>query len=173
METDGKIACAPPDTPTLGSKIGLTLLSDFSDAPATVPQAEVVQFLNCDSYAGSGNTSPFKEYFLDNSDNKLIYSNVVTAYVRMSQPKSFYDNVSVAADLQGRQLILDALAVLKAHPNFNSEILPLFHSLTVDSGNMVAVCNVYFAGGNSGVWSQGRWPHSWILSSPVELSPGG
>lgn len=173
LDSGGPSVKAPPSFPTLGNKTGLTLLVDFSDDPAAVPQAEIINFLNGDAYTGYGNNGSVKKYFLDNSDNKLTYSNVVTAYVRMARPKSYYDNLSIDCGTQGRKLIVDALAILKALPNYTSDILPLFDSLTVDSSNRVVACNVYFAGDNSGVWSQGLWPHSWVLASPVELSPGG
>jgi len=163
---------APPSTTTTGSKVGLTLLIDFSDAPATISQTEIDSFLNGNSYSGYGNNGSVKEYFSDVSAGRLTYTNVVTAYVRMTRPKSYYNNTSLDCGTQGRLLIIDALAILKARSDYNSTILPLFNSLTTNgSGNVVAF-NVFYAGDNGGVWSYGLWPHSWRLASPLALGNG-
>jgi M6 family metalloprotease-like protein len=163
---------APPETTTIGTKIGLTLLIDFSDAPATISQMEIEAFLNGDSYTGSGNNGSVKKYFSDVSGSRLTYTNVVTIYVRMTQPKSYYNDTSKNSGTQARLLINDALAILKARSDYNSTILPTFSSHTTDGSGNVAAFNVFFAGANSGVWSYGLWPNSWVLASPVSLGNG-
>jgi M6 family metalloprotease-like protein/uncharacterized repeat protein (TIGR02543 family) len=162
---------APPSFTTTGTKIGLTLLIDFPDAVATIPQATIVDFCNGDNYTGNGNNGSVKKYFQDNSNGLLTYTNVVTAYVRMAQPKSYYNNIAVDNGVCGRLLINDAMAILKALPNYNSEILPTFSDLTVSGSNVVAF-NVFFAGGSSSKWSYGLWPHSWSLNSAIALGNG-
>lgn len=166
---------APPNFTVTGTKVGLCLLIDFDDNPATIPQAEIINFCNGDNYTGYGNNGSVKKYFQDNSNNLLTYTNVVTAYIRMAQPKSFYNDTSQDAGSQGNLLIRDALNILKALPNYATEILPAFESLTVDGNNRVTACNVFYAGGNGGVWSMGLWPHSWSLYEvgQQELSTGG
>ena len=164
---------APPSFTTTGNKIGLTLLIDFSDDPATIPQANIIDFCNGDNYTGYGNNGSVKAYYRDNSNNLLTYTNTVTAYLRMAQPKSFYNNTSIDSGVQGRLLINDAIDIMKALPNYATEILPTFDTLTVDGSNRVVACNVFYAGGNGGVWSYGLWPHSWSLASTKELSGGG
>jgi M6 family metalloprotease-like protein len=163
---------------TVGLKIGLTLLIDFDNDPATVPQAEIVNFCNGDNYTGFGNNGSVKKYFLDNSNGALTYSNVVTVYIRMPNslhPKSWYDDTSQDCGSQGNLLVRDALTILKALPDYTTEILPTFQSLNVDATNQVLAVNVFFAGYNSGVWAKGLWPHSWDLEEvgAQELSPGG
>ena len=49
----------------------------FDDDPATIPQADIVDFCNGDSYTGYGNNGSVKKYFRDNSNGTLTYSNVV------------------------------------------------------------------------------------------------
>ena len=154
-------ALAPPSSTTLGSKVGLTLLIDFSDAPATYPQSSFEAFLNGDAYTGNGNNGSVKKYFSDVSNGRLTYTNVVTLYVRMEQPRSYYNDTSKDSGAQGRLLINDALTILKARSDYNSTILPTFDSLTVDGSSRAVAFNVFFAGSNSGVWSKGLWPHSW------------
>lgn len=163
---------APPETTTVGAKVGLTLLIDFSDAPATIPRENIELFLNGDSYTGYGNNGSVKKYYKDVSKDRLTYTNVVTVYIRMAQPKSYYDNTANDSGAQGRLLINDALAILKARPDYNSTIWPTFNSLTTDAAGNVVAFNVYFAGENSGVWAKGLWPHAWILAAPVSLGTG-
>ena len=166
-------ALAPPSSTTLGNKVGLTLLIDFSDAPATYPQSSFEAFLNGDTYTENGNNGSVKKYFSDVSTGRLTYTNVVTLYVRMEKPRSYYNDTSIDCGIQGRLLINDALAILKARSDYNSTILPTFGSLTVDGSNRVVAFNVFFAGSNSGfVWSMGLWPHSYALASSVPLGNG-
>ncbi|MCX8091529.1 MAG: M6 family metalloprotease domain-containing protein, partial [Verrucomicrobiae bacterium] len=154
---------APPPFTTTGLKVGLTLLIDFSDDPATVPQAEIVNFLNGDNYTGYGNNGSVKSYFWDNSGGLLLYTNVVTIYVRVPNPKSTYNDITQDAGDNANRLIKDALDALKALPDYNTTILPTFNALTVDQNNQVVAFNVFYAGGNGGVWAMGLWPHSWAL----------
>ncbi|HRY48397.1 MAG TPA: M6 family metalloprotease domain-containing protein [Candidatus Paceibacterota bacterium] len=167
---------APPAYTTTGTKLGLTLLIDFSDDPGTIPQAEIEAFCNGDDYSGSGNNGSVKKYFHDNSNGLLIYSNVVTAYIRMAYPKSHYNDITEDCGVQGNLLLHDALDILKADSNYETLIKPAFADLTVDANNFVVACNVFFAGDNSGVWSKGLWPHSWALiqelGGPVSLNNG-
>ena len=169
---------APPAGPTTDQKMGLTLLIDFDNDPATIPHAEIIDFCNADNYTGFGNNGSVKKYFQDNSNGLLTYSNTVTAYIRIPNsvhPKSWYNDTTKDCGAQANYLIRDALDILKALPNYETEILPQFDSLTVDAGNSVIACNVFYAGDNGGVWTYGLWPHSWGLYvvGEQELSPGG
>jgi M6 family metalloprotease-like protein len=164
---------SPPSSTTTGTKVGLCLLIDFSDDQATIPQADIINFCNGDDYTDYDNNGSVKKYYLDNSNNLLTYTNVVTIYIRAPQPKTYYNNTSNDAGVQGRLLITNAIAVMKALPNYNTEILPTFGPLTVDGSNNVVAFNVFYAGDNGGVWAKGLWPHSSSLASPLELSAGG
>ena len=161
--TNGSIAGSPPTSTTTGVKVGLTLLVDFSDDPATVPQAEIINFCNGDNYTGFGNNGSVKSYYYDNSAGLLTYTNVVTIYVRAPQPKSVYNDITKDAGDNANTLIKDALDTLKALPNYTTDILPMFANLTVDASSQVVAFNVFYAGDNGGVWSMGLWPHSWVL----------
>ncbi len=163
---------APPPLPTVGTKLGLTLLIDFSDAPATIARAEIEAFCNGDSYSGFDNNGSVKKYYSDVSAAHLTYSNVVTIYVRMIHPKSFYNNTAKDCGTQGRLLVNDAIDILKARSDYSTVILPTFNDLTTDGSGRVLAFNVLFAGEDSGVWSYGLWPHSWVLASPLSLGNG-
>jgi len=163
-QMDGGVAVmAPPGFTTTGTKVGLCLLIDFPDAEAIVPREDVHEFCNGDGYTGYGNNGSVKEYFYDVSGGLLTYTNVVTAYVRMERPHSFYCDISKDAGEQANILIRDAIAILKAQPNYEAEILPTFESLSLEDEGELVACNVFYAGSNGGRWSYGLWPHSWSL----------
>ncbi|NQU09717.1 M6 family metalloprotease domain-containing protein, partial [bacterium] len=163
LDAKGGAIMSPPGFTTTGTKVGLTLLIDFSDDPATIPQASVIDFCNGDSYTGYGNNGPVKKYFSDNSNGSLTYTNVVTIYIRVPQPKTYYNVTTNDCGDQANILIKDALDTMKALPNYATEILPSFGGLTVDGSNRAVAFNVFYAGGNGGVWAKGLWPHSWSL----------
>ena len=162
--TEGeRVPMAPPAHTTTGTKVGLCLLIDFSDAPATVSQAQIVDFCNGDAYSGFSNNGSVKKYFQDVSNGLLTYTNIVTAYIRMAQPKTYYNDTSKDCGDQGNLLVRDAITILKAQSNYASQIAPAFANLTVDGSGRAIACNVFFAGADSGAWSFGLWPHSWSL----------
>jgi M6 family metalloprotease-like protein len=163
---------APPPSTTTGQKLGLTLLIDFSDDVATVAQAEIVDFCNGDNYTGNGNNGSVKQYFLDNSNGLLTYSNVVTIYIRAPKPKSYYNNTAIDCGTQGRLLIGEAINTMKLLTNYATAILPTFSNLTVDGSRRVVAFNVFFAGYNSGVWTKGLYPHAGNMPSPIDLGNG-
>ncbi len=167
----GPIALAPPAYETTGVKVGLCLLIDFSDDPATIPQTNIVEFCNGTAYTGFGNNGSVRQYYHDVSGGLLTYTNIVTAYIRMAQPKSYYNDTSKDCGEQGVLLIKDAIAILKAQTNFATEIAPGLAALTVDGDGNAVACNVYYAGGNSGVWSFGLWPHSWAINDGNSYTP--
>ncbi|MDD4101876.1 MAG: M6 family metalloprotease domain-containing protein [Kiritimatiellae bacterium] len=187
--TDGPVIMAPPSFDTIGQKIGLCLLIDFDDDPATVPQAEIVDFCNGDNYTGYGNNGSIKEYYADVSNGQVDFTHVVTVYIRIPNSlhrKSYYNDTSISAGINARRMINDAVTIMKALPNYETEILPTFANLTTRMVNenifgvefpvdfeAVAACSVFYAGGNGGVWSMGLWPHYSMLGEPIELSPGG
>ena len=137
-----------------------------------MPQAQIVDFCNGDAFTNFSNNGSVKRYFQDNSNALLTYTNIVTAYIRMVQPKTYYNDTSKGCGTQGRLLINDAVALLKALPNYATEIAPAFSNLTVDASGRAVACNVFYAGGNGGVWSYGLWPHSSSLSAALQLVTG-
>ncbi|MDD3544913.1 MAG: choice-of-anchor J domain-containing protein, partial [Kiritimatiellae bacterium] len=186
---DGPVIMAPPTFETVGEKVGLCLLVDFDDDPATVPRDDIVEFCNGDNYTGYGNNGSVKEYYADVSKNQLNFTHVVTVYIHIPNslhPKSYYNDINNDAGENARRLINDAVAIMKALPEYETEILPTFANLTTRMVNenmfgiefpvdfeAVAACSVFYAGGNGGVWSKGLWPHYSMLGLPIELSDGG
>jgi M6 family metalloprotease-like protein len=166
----------PAPSATTGTKQGLTLLIDFDDVPATVAQGDLEKLCNADNYTGFGNNGSVKQFYYDNSNGLLTYTQVVTAYIRIPNSlhnRAYYDDTTKDSGTQAGLLITDAINIMKALPNYNSDILPTFSGLTVDGSNNVVASNVFFAGDDSGVFAKGLWPNSTSLGSAVELSPGG
>lgn len=157
---------APPSFTLTGEVVGLTILVDFSDQPGTaVTQAQVDDYFNKPNYTGFGNSGSVYDYFFIQSGGRLRYNNNVTYYVRVPQPKSYYNDTTVDCGLCGRLLLNDALDVLLAD-GYD------FSSLTTKSGGNVRACNIFFAGADSGKWSFGLWPHRWVLSPSKSVGPG-
>jgi M6 family metalloprotease-like protein len=147
------IVLAPPSFTITGNVVGLTILVDFSDDPGTVvTQAQVDDYCNKPNYTGFSNAGSIYDYFSVQSGGNLRYNNNVTYYVRVPQPKTYYNNTSLGCGTCGSRLLNDALNVLLAN-GYD------FSKLTTKSGGYVRACNVLFAGANSGVWSYGLWPH--------------
>jgi M6 family metalloprotease-like protein len=147
------IAPGPPNFTLSGDVVGLTILVDFSDCEGTVfSQAEIDDFLNKPGYTNFSNAASVYEYFYIQSCGKLKYNNNVTYYVRVPQPKTYYNNTAVGCGTCGRMVLADALDILLAN-GYD------FSKLTTKAGGYVRACNVFFAGNDSGVWSYGLWPH--------------
>ncbi|MGM0443534.1 MAG: M6 family metalloprotease domain-containing protein [Fibrobacterota bacterium] len=129
----------------VGEKKGLTLLIDFSDEPAAVSHEYLEELINGDNFGTYGSVS---EYFYDISGGKLDYKNVVTQYIRVSRPKSYYDDPNTS---RARELIGEALDTLY-YRGFD------FSQLTM-SGNDIVAINTFYAGEPDHGWSKGLWPH--------------
>ena len=165
--------------PITGSKIGLVILVQFPDDPETetadpigfpVTQAKMARFFNETGYIDNQNTGSVRDYFYDQSNGRLIHTQLVTAVVTLSLPRASYNFSDYPTNLElnpsyaavGRSLITAAIAKLKAD-GFD------FSTLTVDANNRVLATSLLFAGNNSGVWSKGLWPHASALSSQINV----
>jgi M6 family metalloprotease-like protein len=156
---------APPQRQTVGDFVGLCLLIDFSDAPATIARDEVERFCNTPGYNGFGNHGSVHDYFHENSIGRCRYTNIVAPYYRALHPKSYYTNPSIPQPQRAYELINEALTHHKAN-GFD------FSSLTADSQGFVYAMNVYYAGPVTNNWAEGLWPHAFHLGNAVLLAPG-
>lgn len=156
---------APPQRQTIGTYVGLCLLIDFPDVAASIAREQVEAFCNQDGYTGYGNNGSVYNYFLDNSNGKLKYTNIVAPYYRAQKNKSHYADEKRPNGEGARELIEEALAY---HKNNGLD----FTVLTSDSKDYVYALNVFYAGKNSNNWPKGLWPHSSNLNATFELSTG-
>jgi M6 family metalloprotease-like protein len=156
---------APPQRQTVGDFVGLCLLVDFSDEPATIERDEVDRFCNQQGYDGFGNNGSVRDFFFDNSLGRCRYTNIVAPYYRASRPKTYYTNSQINQPLRAYELINEAIAHLRAN-GFD------FTRLTVDAQGFIYALNFYYAGGVTNNWAEGLWPHSYHLANPVTVAPG-
>lgn len=149
----------PPGNQTVGDQVGLCILVEFSDQPGTFTPAQVDAHLNQPTgYTAFGNACSVNEYFRIQSGGKVNYTNIVTAYVTVPHPKSYYDDGSANnwGNSKSQELINDALDVLIAQ-DFD------FTALTLNERNEIKCLNIYYAGRCSSGWSTGLWPIQWAI----------
>lgn len=165
MAAAGGPLLAPPERQTVGDFVGLCLLIDFSDSPATIARDEVDRFCNQAGYNGFGNHGSVSDYYRDNSIGRCRYTNVVAPYYRALHPKTYYTDRTIPQPQRAIELIQEALAHHKAS-GFD------FTPLTADPQGFVYATNVYYAGPVTNNWAEGLWPHSHHLGTAVSLIPG-
>ena len=149
----------PPSSTTTGDIIGLCILVDFPDQEGTMTQAQVDNYCNQKSgYTDFGNACSINEYYHIQSNGKMNFVNVVTAYVRMPKPKTYYDDNAemVWGSSPAQELVDEALDLLIAD-DFD------FTVLTRDSGGYIKSLNVFYAGTCASGWTKGLWPHKWAI----------
>ena len=161
----GPVALAPPSRKTVGTYVGLCLLVEFPDVPATIRREDVLAFCNQPGYTGFGNHGSVYDYYLENSGGKLRYNTIVAPYCKAKHPRAYYTDESIPQPRRARELIKEALTHLKAS-GFDVS------SLTVDDENYIYAVNVFYTGPTINNWSKGLWPHSYHLLQPFELVPG-
>jgi M6 family metalloprotease-like protein len=159
------IMAAPPHRQTVGDFVGLCLLVDFPDVPATISQAEVEAFCNLAGYNGFGNNGSVYDYFFDNSGGKLRYTNIVAPYYIAQHNRDYYTDDTQPYGIRAQELIREALDHLRAQ-GFD------FSPLTVDAGKYVYATSVFYSGPVVNNWSKGLWPHASRLVEDYQLMPG-
>ncbi len=153
-------AATPGSNTVSGDIKGITVLIDFPDDTATIPQAEVDSMLNQLGYANYGNNGSLRDYFLDVSGGQLDYTNTVVNYIRAPQPKSYY-NTPWTGTTRVKEMLQDILVQLDAQYDFST--------LSADNTGMVRGVNFYYAGARSVDWGVGLWPHQGTLIGAVTL----
>jgi len=161
-----EVSPAPPQRETVGTYVGLCLLVQFPDVPATISREDVDAFCNRQGYNGFGNKGSVYDVFFDNSGGKLRYTNLVApSYYTTKHNRSYYTNESIPQPTRAWELSKEALDDLKAQ-GFD------FSQLTSDDEDYVYALNVFYAGDRVNNWAKGLWPHSYHLLTPYELMPG-
>jgi M6 family metalloprotease-like protein len=141
--------------PLIGNIVGLTLLIQFPDVPATIPQADIDNYCNQVGYTDYGNNGSIRDYFYDVSNGKLIYTNYVTAYYTARYNRAYYTDETVTYGRFARELIDEALEWLDDPAGLNFD----FGILSTDSYSCLLAINAFYAGPTVNAWSKGLWPH--------------
>ncbi|HSI86700.1 MAG: M6 family metalloprotease domain-containing protein [Candidatus Methylacidiphilales bacterium] len=157
-------AATPVSLGHSGHFVGLCLLIEFPDRPATISRQEVDDFCNKPGYNGFGNNGSVYDYFYDVSGGRIKYNNIVTPYYMAKNPSSHYMDVQPDSTMTSRQLIAEALE------HFVATGLDLSR-LTVDNQSYVYAVNAFYSGFARNNKS-GLWPHHSGMN-PVFWLPGG
>lgn len=128
---------------------GLTILVDFSDAPAAYTKTDVDGWLNQKGFSGFGLKGSVRDYFLGQSQGKVDYQNEVHGFHRASKPKSYYQD----ADGYGRaqELLDEVLAALDQEIDYAK--------FDNDGDGKTEAISLLYAGGE-GTFGKGLWPHA-------------
>ena len=164
VEAAAEGLAAPPQPTAVGDVTGLCILVQFPDVPGTITQQQVDDFCNQVGYSGFGNNGSVRDYFLEVSEGRLRYRNVVTAYYTAQHDRGYYTDPAIPFGSRARELITEALTNLRNN-GFD------FSQLSADSAGFVYALNVFYAGPRVNAWSQGLWPHQWFLSPDFVASP--
>jgi M6 family metalloprotease-like protein len=159
------VAPAPPQRPTVGTYVGLCLLVEFPDVPATISREQVEAYCNQPGYTGFGNNGSVHDYFLEISSGKMQYTNLVAPYYTAKHPRAYYTDEQIPYGFRARELILEALDHLRFE-GFD------FSQLTTDDEDYVYALNVFYAGTRVNNWAKGLWPHAYNLEDPYPLMAG-
>ncbi|MBU0716911.1 MAG: M6 family metalloprotease domain-containing protein, partial [Planctomycetes bacterium] len=147
-------------SPTLGNVVGLCLIVDFADDPATsygISPGEVRAFCNDVGYTGFGNNGSVRDYYYDVSDGALTFTQFVPdAYYRAPETKLYYTDRSWPFGIRARELVLDALYALE-DSGF------AFDDYDANDDGVIDGISCLYAGPRHSPWGEGLWPHTWDL----------
>lgn len=147
---DGFFPAPTPGAPD--TIIGLTILIDFSDQPGTIAPNDIDAMFNQRNYSGFSNFGSVMDYFYDQSNGQLVFINMITQYIRVTHPKTYYDTPDGYGPIA--ELIQDALTRLAA-TGFDFSRL----SREPGSPNTFRALSVLYAGSATQGWANGLWPH--------------
>lgn len=156
---------APLADVTTGNYVGLCLLIEFPDVAQTISRKKVDDFCNKTGYTGFGNNGSVRDYFFDVSRSKLNYTNKVVKYYTAQHNRSYYTDPNVSYGSRARELIIEALDYHKAQ-GFD------FSQLSSDGSGYIYALNVFYVGERVNNWSEGLWPHAWVLGAPYDVGGG-
>ncbi|WP_367873632.1 M6 family metalloprotease domain-containing protein [Luteolibacter sp. Populi] len=168
--------------PTAVSKVGLCIPVQFPDDPATATadpvslpatRLQVDRFCNETGYPDFGNTGSVRDYYHNQSDGQLTFTQLVAPVITLPHPRNYYNfgdypaNTELRAYIDaGGRMVAHAIAALQAQ-GFD------FSTLSVDENSKVLATSLLFAGPDSGVFAEGLWPHRSSIFPSIDVgSPG-
>lgn len=146
-----------------GHVLGLTIMVEFQDVPASIGRDDVDAMLNAPDFNLNGNFSSVREYFRTVSAGKLDYENRVVGPIKLSRNKKFYETTL---------LVQEALEL--AVDQFNVDLSEFVSQgdAVIDAINfMYAGRTVYGVNGNNQNPSN-LWPHNSDIALNFDASTG-
>jgi M6 family metalloprotease-like protein/uncharacterized repeat protein (TIGR02543 family) len=153
-QTSAGIAYAPGDPSAIDKRIGLVLLAYFPDRPGDVTRtvADIDAFCNAPNYSAGTLASSVYGYFNMQSNGRVEYTNVVTAWFVANNPRSYYANDNIDSAIGSQALLQEGLNKLQAS-GFD------FTQCDADNNNVIDGVNIMYAGATPSSWTRGLWPH--------------
>lgn len=149
-----------PIHPVEGAIVGLCVLIDFADEPATLPASEYHSFCNDLNYNNFNNNGSLRSYFSDVSRGKVDYTNTITGFFRAPRTFAYYDSLPYA---QGARIILKMALDSLESQGFD------FSTLTLNEDNTIMAINLMYTGVPP-VWAQGMWHHKGYINTFESIS---
>ena len=134
---------------------GLSILIDFSDAPAVHGKSEIENMLNSNNYTNFGNNGSLKQYFSDISGGIYTYENEVFGYYRAPKTFAHYDSLNYGQGAQ--ELLHETLDWITNTLNFD------LNNVTLNGSNQILAINLMYTGSPQ-AWAQGMWYHQGYYS---------
>lgn len=165
QEVGGPVGVAGKCRITVGDIMGLCLLVSFpDDVLPTIDKSEVESFCNDAGYHGFHNNGSVNDYFRDNSQSKLNYTNKVVDYYTAKKKRAYYTDANRPFGEGAQELLTEALDDLMT-TGFD------FSQLSVDNLGYVFATSIFYAGPIENNWLEGLWPHSSRLLKDYEVEP--
>lgn len=154
LEGADSLLRAPPSYTTTGDRVGLVLLVAFPDraVDVTISEAEVDAYCNQPGYSNYNNYGSVYDYYYTQSQGRLRYTGVVTAYYTALHDRDYYTDNTISYGTRARELIVEALNHLKA-TGFD------FTRCDADGNGIIDGVNTFYAGTRVNAWGEGLWPH--------------
>lgn len=139
----------PPPLQTYNNIVGLAVLVEFTDEKGTIAQEKIDRLFNQKGYGDDGHSGSVYDYYYTQTMGTVSLTHLVTNYVMMPKPKSFYLN-----DPNGSNLFIND--VLNKLANDNSFDI----SKVTEQGDKGISLSFFYAGFSGDVWSGPLWPHA-------------
>ena len=150
---------------TSGTMNNLVILVRFSDQTTTYSQAAFASLFNDAGYVADGAVGSVKSYYLETSYNKLTIVSTVSQWVALSTPAAYYGANAPVADVNPKQMVIDAINALDAD-GFD------FSTLDGNGDGLVDGLTVIHSGRGeetAGNDTDYIWSHYWSLASSVTV----
>lgn len=150
--------------PTTGNRKLICILIGFPDKPFTKSKEDFEALFNQVNYSTGGATGSVKDYYLENSYEKLNLSITVAGpYISSSNMSAYGANNSSGSDTGPRELVSEAILAADKdvdYTQFDND----------NDGNVDGVYVIYAGyGEEAGGGSDAIWAHAWSLSPSVIL----
>jgi len=147
--------------------VGLVVLVDFPDQPATIARSAVEEAFNSVGGVSGNSLGSVYDYFYNASYGQMEYTSIVTGFITMDSAKAYYeDNTS----LQHWMFVGDVIAKLN-EIGFDPSGVTTYDG--ENGAKIIQSFSVIYAGDPDAGWNKGLWPSAYFnTASPREYISG-